>query len=388
MRKLRASYLRSGNRRGPHKWVQKDPPLQVLHSPEDEPCTYLPSDPSQSMKDSIGPLNPLRSVMRASNPYEALRTWSNEMTLNENLEPKAVPPQQLPFEEFTQSSDEWAELWAKFQKDFVENNDLDFGIFARSDTPSENFFFQEEFFTEYIREQVSTLPQLLETREVVSRDTNGQVIAAKIATCDRVAGAPPKPLREMCPAAKAFARRVGKDVEDYVMPPTAKADALQSLSQQLNLISKKSNWKSLVNDRKSHFAANIAEFSEKLASTRTGAPLPNFMEAGRGFRCLFEDVVEGFDKTKSTGFESRIRTGSKAAWVETPTALAHLYYRVVCKIILLIVQARSLSVATPEDMVFKHLVRDPTEVSETWEDDCRARMDESESELQSAKPRR
>ena len=48
--------------------------------------------------------------------------------------------------------------------------------------------------------------------------------------------------------------------------------------------------------------------------------------------------------------------------METPHAKAHLYYRVMCKMILLMVNANELSSATPEDMVYKYLVRDPTEI--------------------------
>ena len=355
--------------RGAHKWVPKkeirsddskgETEFQTLHSP----CVcFQSSEPSVAMKESVGPLNPLRKVMLASQPYEAVRTWSTQMTLNENAEPTAIPPQQLPFPETSGPTEDWHEKWEQFQRDFATGADLDFGIFARTDAPTGNFFYQEKFFAEYVREQVASLPVLNTEREVLTRDKKGQVIAAKIAQCDRVAGAPPKPLREMCFPAKNFARKLGSEVEDYVFPPTAKGDALESLKHQLELIDRTNNWKNLVNDRKSHFATTIADFSEKMARTVDGAPLPNFMESRAGFKRLFEDVVEGFDKTKSTGFESRIRSGPKDVWMEDPTALAHLYYRVVCKMVLMITLSNELSTATPEEMIFTYLVRDPTEV--------------------------
>ena len=84
--------------RGAHKWVPKkeirsddskgETEFQTLHSP----CVcFQSSEPSVAMKESVGPLNPLRKVMLASQPYEAVRTWSTQMTLNENAEPTAIP---------------------------------------------------------------------------------------------------------------------------------------------------------------------------------------------------------------------------------------------------------------------------------------------------------
>eukprot|EP00439_Symbiodinium_sp_Y106_P003918 s1743_g1.t1 len=92
------------------------------------------------------------------------------MTLNENAEPTAIPPQQLPFPETSGPTEDWHEKWEQFQRDFATGADLDFGIFARTDAPTGNFFYQEKFFAEYVREQVASLPVLNTEREVLTRD--------------------------------------------------------------------------------------------------------------------------------------------------------------------------------------------------------------------------
>ena len=114
---------------------------------------------------------------------------------------------------------------------------------------------------EYIAEQKAHLPRKLEKRETLSTDKEGNVIAAGIGACERLNGAPPKKMRRMCRVAKVFADRFSADVAGYVMPPTAKSCAMESLANQLKLISKRSNWKSLVNDRDSSFSTTMAEFS-------------------------------------------------------------------------------------------------------------------------------
>ena len=77
-----------------HKWIEKTNspgPTQELHAyaldaqrPAGEPAVlgqdlFSNAEPSRAMLESIGPLNPLASVMNFENPYDHLRTWSNFM---------------------------------------------------------------------------------------------------------------------------------------------------------------------------------------------------------------------------------------------------------------------------------------------------------------------
>ena len=64
----------------------------------------------------------------------------------------------------------------------------------------------------------------------------------------------------------------------------------------------------------------------------------------------------------SRGFENRIRSRLKNVWLESDQARSDLMYRVVCKILLTIAAADELQAATPLDMVFKYMVKDPTEI--------------------------
>ena len=72
--------------------------------------------------------------------------------------------------------------------------------------------------------------------------------------------------------------------------------------------------------------------------------------------------MESFDGSKPTGFENRIRSGLKNVWLQSDQARSHLMYRVVCKILLTVAAADELQAATPMDVVYKYMLKDPTEV--------------------------
>ena len=106
------------------------------------------------------------------------------------------------------------------------------------------------------------------------------------------------------------------------------------MKSQLSLIEKGRDWKKLVNDPDSNFSSTMRDFPARLNRTCTGRPLPNvFQNPYRHFQQIFDQIIEGFDGTKSPRFEGRIREGLKSAWLETNTARSHLLYLVVCKLI-------------------------------------------------------
>ena len=84
------------------------------------------------------------------------------------------------------------------------------------------------------------------------------------------------------------------------MPPTAKKQTLEERRSRIE------------------FWINHWNFSAKLNRTRTGNPLPAAIENPyRNFHQIFDGIVEGYDNTKSTGFEGRIRAGLKGVWLES-----------------------------------------------------------------------
>ena len=160
----------------------------------------------------------------------------------------------------------------------------------------------------------------------------------------------------MSEPARRIAAKYSSESCKYVLPPTTKAEALESLKAQLSLISAKSNWASLVNDRHSNFATTMAQFSTQARRTPSGLPLQN--HSGNPFRTfhqVFDELMESFGGSKSTGFENRIRMASNEAG-------AHLMYRTICELLLTVAGADEIQSATPHELVYKFMVKDPTEV--------------------------
>ena len=123
----------------------------------------------------------------------------------------------------------------------------------------------------------------------------------------------------------------------------------------------------------------MRRFREQTSSTKTGSPLPNVLKnIHRKFQDPFHEIVEGFVSSKSLGFESLIREGLKETWVSDPFARAHLFYRTVCKLILLAVSADEIQNATPDELVYDYLVREtpPKSSSRTK---CTARRKEQDA---------
>ena len=72
-----------------------------------------------------------------------------------------------------------------------------------------------------------------------------------------------------------------------------------------------------MHDPKSDLAATRRKMSEQATRTKTGNPLPDVFYPPHGsFQNIFDDLVEGFDVTKSTGFENRTRQGNREAWID------------------------------------------------------------------------
>ena len=66
----------------------------------------------------------------------------------------------------------------------------------------------------------------------------GRPIAAVVGKCPSIKGAPAKQVREMCIPARRLPSRYYKAASEYVLHPTAKAEAFESLKGQLKLISR------------------------------------------------------------------------------------------------------------------------------------------------------
>ena len=199
--------------------------------------------------------------------------------------------------------------------------------------------------------------------QVISKDKNGVNIASIIGKCDSLRGAPPKGVRHMSEPARRIAAKYSSESCKYVLPPTTKAEALEPLKAQLSLISSRFNWVPLVNDRHSNFATTMAQFSTQARRTPSGLPLQNHLgNPFRTFHQVFDELMESFDGSKSTGFENRIRPGHKSVWMATNEARAHLMYRTICKLLLTVAGADEIQSATPHELVYTFMVKDATEV--------------------------
>ena len=113
-----------------------------------------------------------------------------------------------------------------FVNDFKEGMDLDFNFL--SCCPPHAEVVRHPFFADYLREQKELLPTL-GSRGIIARDKYGQPAAVKVGYCQATRGPHPKPVRHMSEPARILASQFSQEVPRYVLPPTGKKEALNSL---------------------------------------------------------------------------------------------------------------------------------------------------------------
>ena len=112
--------------------------------------------------------------------------------------------------------------WRGFIEDFRSGKNLDFSFMNAS--PSRSELIMEPFFHEYVEEQKANLPNFC-SPEVISKDKNGKPIAA-VCKCMTMKGPVAKKVRHMCLPAATLARQYSEATRGYVLPQTAKSEAL------------------------------------------------------------------------------------------------------------------------------------------------------------------
>ena len=330
----------------------------VLHSPMREDFKEHPKDSDLNM--AVGPFNPKPRDLNSKQPYELLKKWSTQLEITD-MGMRVCDPVDAGF--MAPSPRDEGYFWKQFEdciSAFSEGRDFSFAFM--DNCPSHAKLVGHPFFKEYIREQKENLPARC-TTEVMGNDKNGKPVVQKIGCCYALPGAKPKPKRHTCEVARRLGSSFSKEVPKYALPPTSKDCALESLIFQMTLISAESSWKNLVNDKHSDFANTIRSFETQARRTPTGGPMYAHMDNPyRVFHDVMDDRISSFDMKKSTGFEARIREGPKRVWMDTTEGRSHLLYRTMCKLLLTIAASSELQSATPEEMIWKYYVRDPTEV--------------------------
>jgi hypothetical protein len=135
---------------------------------------------------------------------------------------------------------------------------------------------------------------------------------------------------------------------EFIFPPSGPEAMINSLRVQAKKISVKRDWSKLqaepTFDRK---------YSEFLAETPVCEP------GLCHFATLFDDIVDGFDPLKSSGWSARKKPGTKAAWM-IGTGKAELKALVIMRIILRMANIGNLGTMTPLSMI-EAGVMDPCE---------------------------
>lgn len=190
-------------------------------------------------------------------------------------------------------------------------------------------------------------------RKVTMFDKDGFPYASRVGVCTPRFKNDASP-RPMDPESLEVLKSLGIDMthevlgSEYVMAPSGPEALEESMRAQAAKLSSNRDWSKL---------QATPDFDEKYKDhIRTCPKVPPGLVQ---FDTLFDTVVDGFDPTKSSGWASRYKPGTKGAWL-VDTGRATLKYMVIMRLILRMANISKLATMTPLQMVQAGL-KDPAE---------------------------
>lgn len=217
---------------------------------------------------------------------------------------------------------------------------------------------RSSFLRDYVRESISrNIKECVITKAgdtVVMRDKDGRPAFARRASVPRGHSRPAAAQRVLDEEYMAVLKKHGRDLSSaefgskFVMPPSGPEGSEASLRAQAKEVSQTNMSK----------VACSEELAEELYSEVPRYKLLAETSLDQALRRIYDSM----DGTKSSGFDSLLKPGAKAAWLNTEEGRKSLSYRVVCRMALIVsLGSNNIATMSPMECVYS-LIADPCQL--------------------------